>query len=271
MDNLNTGSIPQFSLSILKTKEGGTIHDMKPDKDGVFRGIPVMVFNKSSRNNVVYDTASIIQAMNNPGMKFRMSLEEGNLRGEYGHPDIKGTSEDDKRRLLKIDEKSVSHAFVSLKSESLKDGDLVIKADVTPFGPYGKTFNEDMLNPVTNKSFSLRALCAKPEFVNGVTYKRVLVFVTFDYVNMPGYEKASTRFAGATESMDYYVSAKDLAAMDGVCELVGVESVTSQKFLDLFQTDTLKIEHHTTGYIDREKGTLLTPEGEVSLFRSVFK
>lgn len=273
MDGISNASVPQFSLSILKTKDGGTIKDIKPDKDGVFRGIPVMVFNKSSRNNVVYDTASIIQAMNNPTMKFRMSLEEGNLRGEYGHPDLNDdTSEKAKRRLLKIDEKMVSHAFVGLRTDQTKSGDMVLYADLTPAGPYGKAFLKDMENSNINKSFSLRALCAKPEFINGVTYKKVLIFVTFDYVNMPGYEKASTRFAvGSTENMDYYVSAAELANMDGICELVGVESIKDQQFLDMFQTDELSIEHHMSGYLNREKGTIVTPNGEVSVFKSLFR
>ncbi len=272
MPDVSNGTVPQFSLSILKTKEGGTIKEIKPDKDGIYRGIPVMVFNKSSRNNVVYDTASIISAMNNPSMKFRMSLEEGNLRGEYGHPDIKDTTEEAKRRLLKIDEKLVSHAFVSMRTDQLKGGDTVLYADLTPAGPYGKAFKEDMENSNINKSFSLRALCAKPEFINGITYKKVLVFVTFDYVNMPGYEKASTRFAvGATENMDYFISAQELTQMDGVCDLIGVESVKDQRFLDMFQTDELQIEHHMSGFLDRQRGVIVTPNGDVSIFNSLFK
>ena len=270
--NTPNQSLPQFSLSILKTKEGGTIKEIKPDKDGVYKNIPVYVFNQTSRNNVMYDTPSIISAMNNPQMKFRMSLEEGNLRGEYGHPDLKDTSEESKRRLLRIDEKQVSHAFVALKAETTKGGDMVLYADVTPAGPFGRAFKDDMDNPVINKSFSLRALCAKPEFINGVTHKKVLVFVTFDYVNMPGYEKASTRcMAGATENMDYYISSQELAHLDGVCDLIGVESIKDQRYLDMFKTDELRIEHHMQGYLDREREMLITPEGEVSLFKTLFQ
>ena len=71
--------------------------------------------------------------------------------------------------------------------------------------------------------------------------------------------------------MDYFVSAQELASMDGVCELVGVESVKDQKFLDMFKTDELKIEHHMSGYLDRERGVLVTPNGDVSLFKSLFQ
>lgn len=266
----NNSVIPQFTLSILKTKEGGTLREITPDAKGVYHGIPVMIFNKSSRNNVVYDTNSILDAMNNKSMKFRMSIDEGNLRGEYGHPDIDGTDEKSRRRLLKIDEKSVSHAFTNLVPQQMKDGDMALIADATPAGPYHEAFKFDMDNPVINKSFSLRALCAKPEFINGVIYKKVLIFVTFDYVNMPGYEKASTRFAvGATEEMEYFVSAEDLVSTDGICDLIGVETITSQKFLDLMHTDQLQIEHHSKGFLNRAKGTIITPEGEVSLFRTV--
>jgi len=267
----NNSVLPQFSLSILKTKEGGTLRELTPDSKGVYHGLPVMIFNRSSRNNVMYDTNSILESMNNPTMKFKMSIDEGNLRGEYGHPDIQGTDELSRRRLLKIDEKCVSHAFVSLDPKSLKDGDLALVASIVPAGPYYEAFKRDMDNPVINKSFSLRALCAKPEFVNGVIYKKVLIFVTFDFVNMPGYEKASTRFAiAATEEMEYLLSADQLVKTDGFCDLVGVETITSQKFLDLLKTDQLQVEHHFRGFIDREKGCVVTPEGEVSLFRSVF-
>lgn len=272
MNDMIHNTVPQLSISILKTKEGGTLKAITPDKDGVYHNIPVMVFNKSSRNNVMYDTESILAAMNNKQMKFHMSLEEGNLRGEYGHPEIEEANEKGKRRLLKIDEKLVSHAFTAMHTDQLKDGDVVLYADVTPCGPYGEAFKRDMDNPVINKSFSLRALCSKPDFINGVTYKKVLVFVTFDYVNMPGYEKASTRFAaGATENMDYFISPDELSKVDGVCDLVGVESINDQKFLDLFETNSLSIEHHMKGFLDRERGVLVTPNGEVSLFKSLFK
>lgn len=273
MDNKKLSNfLPQFSLSIMKTKEGGTLKELKPDAKGVFHGVPVFVFNQASRNNVFYEPESVVSTMTNGAMKFKKSIDEGTLRGEYGHPDIEGATDEDKRRLLKIDEKFVSHAFISMVPDRTPDGDILLRADFTPFGPYGDTFLSDMLNPNVNKCFSLRALCAKPEIIGGVTHKKVLIMVTFDYVGMPGFEKASTRFAvGSTESMDYYITPTALAKMGEVCDLVGVESLTTQSLLDILHTDQLTIEHTVKGFVNRDKGVIITPTGELPLFKTLFE
>ena len=101
----------KFSCSTLPVINGYTLKASTPDSEGCYEVI-VGALNIPTRNNVIYDPDSVVDAMRDPKGRFRICLEDGNLAGEYGHPRV--DTKDDLNRLLYIDEKQISHYFRSI-------------------------------------------------------------------------------------------------------------------------------------------------------------
>lgn len=192
----------RFSCSSLPTINGHTLHAAKPDADGAYDVI-VGAIGIPTRNNVIYDTTSLIKAMNDPSSRFNICLRDGNLAGEYGHPHVK--TREDLDRLMEIDEKNISHYFTKIwvgedVTVNGKTGSL-LRAKVIPTGPYGNVLKQQLEDPHHNTSFSIRSLCVPMHNSNSqYEYRQVQVVVTFDAVFAPGFEVATKRYVPSTES-----------------------------------------------------------------------
>lgn len=195
----------KFNCGTLAEINGHQVKALKPDANGCYEvvlgciGIP-------TRRNVIYDPDSLVRAMNDPESVFNICLRDGQLCGEYGHPDIDGSKES-LRRLLVIREETVSHAFrrIWIDDEEIQTPHGTahpIKAIIKPTGPYGKVLEEQLRDPVINNAFSIRSLCTPmPARGDIAEIRKVNVLVTFDAVNAPGYEIASKRYCRGTESL----------------------------------------------------------------------
>ena len=251
----------KFSCSAMPTINGHELKNIKPDADGAYE-VVVGAVGCPTRNNVIYDTESLIQAMNEPSGRFNICLRDGNLSGEYGHPVIK--TKDDLNRLMLIDEKYISHYFTKIWVDDKPimlhglEG-YPIRAKVVPTGPYGETLKKQLEDPHHNTAFSIRSLCLPMQGNdNRYEYRRVQIVVTFDAVHAPGFEIASKRYVGGTESFsEVNVDYDDVKGAIDSNVTAGMESVTMANINDLnriagkkkFTMNGVDIGSNTTGNV----------------------
>jgi len=275
-----------FSVQTLRTDSGGTLKCVKPNSDGVYCDVPVAVVGIPSRNRAVYDMQSTLAAMSDPSTRFYKNLSEGNLEGEWGHPELSPImTKQDKinaiMRTLKIDRSMVSHYFTKIRTEQSRDGQFVIVyADVVCFGPYGKYLEQSFADPKRNTCFSLRSLTSDPSpLPDGNTIKKMKLLVTFDAVDGPGFEMAGKRYMNIDnesyeieDSQLIEASVNEIIQFPDFAKVVGYESITSQEILDIFEADKVCIEREFTieGVFDPDKNTIVTPDGPKSVFHTLF-
>lgn len=276
-----------FSIETQMEMDGRQLKAIKPNKDGVYTGIPLAVVGMASRNGVNYERESVLQCLTDMKQKFASSIATGDLEGEWCHPFLHG--EKSIERLLRIERTLVSHCFT--KIYGVEDGGvLLIYGDVKPFGPYGKYLKESFEDPARNTSFSLRSACVKTGVKDGITQKRMLAMVTFDAVDGPGFLQCSKRFRDPAVSTESFAPSlcEDLSKYDGEIECgreeylalcaeyedAGMESmvINNQKILDALGCDKLTVRNKVIGRRARLGRTTFTDgEKPVSLFEQCFK
>lgn len=242
-----------FSISTEVEMRGRQLKALKPNKDGVYTGIPLTVIGMNSRNNICYDRESVIRCLTDPNSRFVMNLKSGDLEGEWGHPLLSSQPEECVARLLYLDRKNVSHHFTRIYSKEDKEkGIIIVYGDVKPSGPMGKYLTENFADPTRNVSFSLRAATAITGKSNGVTTKKMLAMFTFDAVDGPGYAEACKRFrdpalesliCAGKESTEVTVTKEAFLNATRSLEVAGVESkIIDQRVLDAFGCDEVIIK-----------------------------
>lgn len=274
-----------FSISTDLEFRGRELKGLKPDKNGVYKGIPLTVIGMKSRNNMVYERDSVIECLTDPKSRFVMNLKSGDLEGEWGHPLLDTDPKECVKRLLYLDRTKVSHHFTKIYAKEDKDtGYVIIYGDVKPSGPYAKNLNENFQDPTRNTSFSLRAATVVTRQAAGVTYKRMLAMFTFDAVDGPGYVEASKRFQdkAAMEGLsiipsivgsgdvDVTVSKEEFLKATASFKMAGQESkIVDQRVLDAFGCDEIRVRDRVLrplkgGYFADASGK------RVSLFDTAF-
>lgn len=196
----------KFSCSALNNNYGQTIRALKPDDQGAYE-VVVGAVGCPTRNDVIYETDSLVSAMSDPNSRFNICLKDGNLAGEYGHPVI--NTKEDMPRLMRIDEHYISHYFTKIWIDDTTPLNIggcegfPIRAKVVPTGPYGEILRKQLEDPCHNTSFSIRSLCLPSSGPNPkFEYRKVQIIVTFDTVAAPGYQVASKRYVSGSESFN---------------------------------------------------------------------
>lgn len=247
-----------FSISTEMEMEGRVLKAIKPDKNGIYRGIPLTVIGTHSRNNVNYEKESVLKCLTDTNSRFAANVKSGDMEGEWGHPLLNGKECLD--RLLYIDRTKVSHCFTKVYGKE-SNGLIIIYGDVKPFGPYKQSLIDSFEDPTRNTSFSLRSAAVKTgQDPAGIVQKKMLALVTFDAVDGPGFLQASKRFQdpavanAATEGMsiqtrpqllnvDFTVNRKQFMDVVEYRKASGMESVIlDQCVLDAFGCDKLTIK-----------------------------
>ena len=271
-----------FSIQTLETDVGGSLKGLKPNKDGVYCGVPVAVIGLESRNKSMYDPASFVNAMTSTQGRFYKALREGHLEGEWGHPLQQSNKNEFINRVMQIDRKNVSHHFTHVWTQDSRDGShIVVYADIKPSGPMGQYLTESFQDPTRNTAFSLRSLTADgSRLPNGATSKRVISLVTFDAVDCPGYEQASKRFMVSNENFGFQLVEKEEASFSieeiiqfpDFVKVVGMESIECQELLDIFERDTIQVKRSITlnGIYDASTNAIVTKQGPKSVFHNLF-
>lgn len=247
-----------FSISTQMEMEGRKLKALKPNKDGVYTGIPLTVIGCDSRNNCSYEKNSVLQCITDMKSRFAANVSTGDMEGEWGHPFLAGDHSLD--RLLYIDRTRVSHFFTKVYGVDCGNNIIMIYGDVKPFGPYGEYLEKSFQDGMRNTSFSLRSAAQKTGVKNGITQKRMLSLVTFDAVDGPGFLKASKRFRDPNVATESYGIALDATRKFDVRDIevsaskeqflqtqeklqsVGQESIiTDQRILDAFMCDKITL------------------------------
>ena len=275
-----------FSVSTEMEMEGRQLKAVKPNKDGIYTGIPLTVIGCNSRNNVSYEKQSVLKCLTDVTSRFAANVQSGDMEGEWGHPLLgDGDSNATLNRLLYIDRTRLSHYFTRIYGKDMGDGIIMIYGDVKPFGPYGQYLKDSFEDPRRNTSFSLRSAALKTGVADGIVQKKMISMVTFDAVDGPGFLKASKRFRDldvATESLgidldpmrgynvDLTVSKEEYLKTVRAMESAGMESIIeNQAVLDAFNCDKVKIKEKYYSWDD--KGNLVNADGtKPSLFGLMF-
>lgn len=272
-----------FSISTQTEMDGRQLKALKPNKDGIYTGIPLTVIGCNSRNNVSYEKESVLKCLTDAQSRFAANVATGDMEGEWGHPFLSGQNCLD--RLLYIDRTRVSHYFTKVYGKDVGNGLLMIYGDVKPFGPYKQHLIDSFEDASRNTSFSLRSAAVKTGMRDGITQKKMLALVTFDAVDGPGFLNASKRyrdpdvaaenFAVNLDPKNHYdveiVASKDdyLKSQESL-KVAGLESIiTDQAVLDAFQCDKVTIRENV--FVRNAKGDLVDKNGiRPSLFGLMF-
>lgn len=271
-----------FSISTELEMEGRSLKAIKPDKNGIYKGIPLTVIGVNSRNNVNYEKESVLKCLTDTQSRFAANIKTGDMEGEWGHPFLQGDKCLD--RLLYIDRTKVSHCFTRVYGKE-ENGIIIIYGDVKPFGPYKQCLIDSFEDPARNTSFSLRSAAVKTGVdPAGITQKKMLALVTFDAVDGPGFLMASKRFQDqsvATEGMsiqvkphvlhvDFSVNRKQFLDAQEYKKAAGFESVIlDQRVLDAFECDKLTIKEKVISYAGHKQYVDGTGKN-ISLFDTCF-
>lgn len=280
-----------FSISTQMEMEGRELKALKPNKDGIYTGIPLTVIGCDSRNKVSYEKNSVLKCLTDMQSRFAANVSTGDMEGEWGHPFLAGEKTLD--RLLYIDRTKVSHYFSKVYGKDMGNGIIMIYGDVKPFGPYGKYLEQSFQDGMRNTSFSLRSAAVKTGVKDGITQKQMLALVTFDAVDGPGFLKASKRFRDpnvavefyspnaidpekvadkATEAVDIDISVdrEQLLESQEALKAVGQESIiTDQRVLDALRCDRVVLKE--TPLIRDARGRYTKADGSnVSIFDMCF-
>jgi len=233
-----------FVVETMDTMDGKKLKALKPDADGYYKDVPLMVLGVPTLNDFFYNPEPTIKCITDPTSRFNMMLKAGSLYGECDHPPVR--TKEDLTRLMEIHKKTESHHFrkVHTATEALANGGVLIMGDLKPSGPYGPYLKESLENPHENTSFSVRSLCQ--ETVNPSTGQRIRdiqILVTFDYVHSGGFKEASKRYSPATESLE--LNPEDFP----ICNTAaGMESsiISDTEFVQLFGTKHIRITRSAT-------------------------
>lgn len=229
-----------FRVETLFTKNGGRVGRIKPDANGIYTGLPMMVLGQVTQQNTYYDPQSIMNQITNPESRFNMVYSQGKAYGEYGHPSFYNLDKDDKiQRLVTVDEKNVSHVFTSLYTDNPSaDGTVVLRAGLKPTGPMGNIFKESLDDPVVNTAFSLRAYVNTDMRPNGLKYRTVRSLTTFDTVGASGYATTDKANALGLESFsgDTFHEFEINILKDGnlLIDQIALESYTDTDLNEIF-------------------------------------
>jgi len=272
-----------FSISTEMEMDGRQLKAIKPNKDGVYQGIPLTVIGCNSRNNVNYEKESVLKCLTDAQSRFCANVKTGDMEGEWGHPLLTGDKCLD--RLLYIDRTRVSHFFTRVYGKE-DNGMIIIYGDVKPFGPYKQCLIDSFEDPTRNTSFSLRSAAVKTGTdASGITQKKMLALVTFDAVDGPGFLMASKRYRDpsiATESfeakvekarlnVDFKVSRKQFLDVQEARKAAGLESViVDQRVLDAFGCDKITIKEKVTVKYAGHKQFVDMEGKNISLFDTCF-
>lgn len=202
---LNSVSIPRniaFRVETLFAGNGNRVGRIKPNEEGVYAGIPMMVLGEVTQQKTFYDPETIMDQMTNPESRFNKVFKQQKLFGEYGHPTFYGLNNDEViQRLVTVDENNVSHLFTGLYTDAPSaNGTVVVRADIKPTGPKGAFLKESLDDPLMNTAFSLRAYVSTDMRPNGLKYRKVRQLTTFDTVGASGYANTDKANALALES-----------------------------------------------------------------------
>ena len=189
------------------------VKDLEVDSDGYYK-ICIGAFNYFNSCNQIYVDEGVRDLIENKSSDLSRRLSKGFLVGEAGHPQYtSGMSRlDFYNRNARVDINNVSHHIKSIemkpinKNVGVKGINNVVKVYgwIKPTGPKGPGVQQALDNKDQNVAFSIRCFTKDTE-QGGVTIRKILQIVTWDWVLEPGIDIANTFDTSiATESRDIF-------------------------------------------------------------------
>jgi hypothetical protein len=253
-----------FVVETTIEEDSRKLEQLRPDKDGWYRGIPVMAFGVVTRNNTCYDTDHVIKCINNKNTLFNIRLDEGNLFGEWNHKFVYPQSKRDLAKAFYLDRMRESNSYRKFYTKHVEDlGVDMIFCDTKPSGEHGKFFEELLHDPTRNLAFSLRGFAdEKLDKKTNVMHKYLKVLITFDSgVPSGGFKYASKRYVDkniiSEESMsDIKVPVDKLIEIkNDRFEGLSMESaiITDSEINDILKSKKVVLKNNITSYIVGDK------------------
>lgn len=175
---------------------------LEKDANGYYK-VLLGAFNCYNNVGEFYVAEGIKEIMTDPNSLIYKRLAAGYLVGEMGHPQFQPgmTKADYVERMFKLEQSNTSHHIRAIEFVPGPNGIVKTIGWVKPAGPHGELLRQYLDNPDQNTAFSIRAITA--DYVDkGKTMKKIMQFVTWDWVAMPGIEIANTWSTLSTESID---------------------------------------------------------------------
>lgn len=229
-----------FRVETLFTGNKNRVGRIPPDENGIYNGLPMMVMGEVTQQKTFYEPQSMVNQITNPDTSFNKKLKQGKLYGELGHPNFHGLTDSEKmQRLMTVEEKTTSHLITGVFTDSPNsEGNVVVRANLKPSGPYGAVFKESLDDPVVNTAFSLRAYVDTRQRPDGVKFRNVRQLVTWDTVGASGYATTDKAHALGLESFsgDQY-NEYEIMVMDNgnlLIDQIALESFTDTDLNEIF-------------------------------------
>lgn len=252
-----------FSIEVLRDFEGRKLQPSRPDGDGYY-DIVGAELDEKSRNECRYDTKSIVDQIVTPSSVFNIKLTQGQLFGEWGHPPKNATLD----RIEDIDEKLVcQHIKKVWCSEPTSDGKQFIYLKVKPFGPYGSTFEQSLLEGCVNTAESLRSII-KQSWDNkyNCQMRQVIRLVTFDAVLTPGFLRSCKRYSNDNSGTENFLVGRELNVQDffdNSGKQIAFESLKDRDLMNLFGLTELSFNKLKAGLHMPGTGSYVDTKGNM--------
>lgn len=229
----------------------------KKNENGYYTGIVLGLMDGLSQNNSCYLSKAMSEQITNPTLPFRKKVLSGKAYGEYNHPDVnhidattKAGKEAILRRMASVNMQFASHHFgdVYLDPKPLENGEIIIRGDIRPYGPYKECLEDSLSCPTINTAFSLRAitkLASRDQIPPSLSFLPqgtncfiAILLAGFDAVDAGGFEIADKSHAPALEAFKF--TCYDESDSDILATSVRTESFSNTELNDLFGTFNIK-------------------------------
>lgn len=192
-----------FGNTVLKGINKGGV--LKPDEQGYFTVVLGALGVQNSAGELYVDSTIARQTFESNGTLMRR-INQGLLRGEWGHPDPSDFPNFMmfERRVRAIKEDRISHHISEVWLEEIEYQNkkvLGILGKVRPSGPYGKALKDALENPNENVTFSGRYY-SNLSNKSGQRCREIHTVATWDFVSEPGMETAQKYLSPTLESVD---------------------------------------------------------------------
>lgn len=226
---------PEHAIVFSAIKANVDNTKLEVDAQGYYK-VTLGAFNVKNSVGEFYTAEGIDDLINNQSTVLAKRLKGGYLKGEMGHPSMTPgmTIADFYARNQEIEMKNTAFhirdiAFIptTVPSEIPGEGNIVrIEAWIKPSGPHGDALKKALENPDENVAFSIRCFTAN-RTVKGITFKKVMQIITWDWVLAPGIKMANKFDTLSIECADYAtISPEILGGTTGInsCIACALES-----------------------------------------------
>lgn len=197
------GKIVYENTTLLGINKAGIL---KPDEAGYYSVILGALGVENYGGAFFYKDTPVSRGVFKSDSSLIRRVSSGNLRGEYGHPDVSHLAGTHRylARIKTIEEKNVAFHVrrVWLEDITYEGRRLtVMMGEIKPSGPYGDVLKKQLENKDENVCFSGRYL-SNVTVIGGQVNREIHTIICWDYVNEPGIKAANKYANPSLESLE---------------------------------------------------------------------